>query len=65
MQEAARNATNDIRKREGELVTEFKAKGINIIEVNRNEFRDRVVKAIDMSTMGYDKKDWDRIQAIR
>src|SRR5438552_2349062 len=56
MQEAAQNATNDIRKREAELVTEFKAKGINIIEVNRDDFRDRVVKAIDMSTMGYEKK---------
>jgi tripartite ATP-independent transporter DctP family solute receptor len=65
MQEAARNATNDIRKREGELVAEFKAKGINIIEVDRNEFRERVVKAIDMSTMGYERKDWDRIQAIK
>jgi len=65
MQEAAKGATNDIRKRESELVTEFKQKGINIIEVNRNDFRDRVVKAIDMSTMGYERKDWDRIQAIK
>ncbi len=65
MQEAAKGATNDIRKREGELVEEFKKKGINLIEVDRNAFRDRIVKAIDMSTMGYDKKDWDRIQAIR
>jgi tripartite ATP-independent transporter DctP family solute receptor len=65
MQEAAKNATSDIRKREGELVDEFKKKGINIIEVNRNDFRDRVIKAIDMTKMGYDKKDWDRIQAIK
>ncbi|HEY0857529.1 MAG TPA: sialic acid TRAP transporter substrate-binding protein SiaP [Albitalea sp.] len=65
MQEAAANATNDIRKRETELVDEFKKKGINVVSVNRDEFRDRVVKAIDMSTMGYDKKDWDRIQAIK
>jgi tripartite ATP-independent transporter DctP family solute receptor len=65
MQEAARNATNDIRKREAELVEEFKKKGINIIEVNRNEFRDRIVKAIDMAQMGYDRRDWDRIQAIK
>jgi tripartite ATP-independent transporter DctP family solute receptor len=65
MQEAARNATNDIRKREAELVDEFKKKGINVVEVNRNDFRDRIVKAIDMSAMGYDKRDWDRIQAIK
>ncbi|HEX7892086.1 MAG TPA: sialic acid TRAP transporter substrate-binding protein SiaP [Ramlibacter sp.] len=65
MQEAATNATNDIKKRETELVTEFRKKGINVVEVDRNAFRDRIVKAVDMSTMGYDKKDWDRIQAIK
>ena len=31
----------------------------------QEEVRDRIVKAIDMSTMGYDKKDWDRIQALK
>jgi tripartite ATP-independent transporter DctP family solute receptor len=65
MQEAALRATNDIRKREAELVDEFKKKGINVVSVNRDEFRERVVKAVDMSTMGYEKKDWDRIQAIK
>lgn len=65
MQEAAASASNDIQKREGELVEEFKKKGIAVIEVDKNAFRDRIVKAIDMSTMGYDKKDWDRIQAIK
>jgi tripartite ATP-independent transporter DctP family solute receptor len=65
MQEAATNATNDIRKREAELVDEFKKKNINVVNVNRDEFRDRIVKAIDMASMGYDKKDWDRIQAIK
>jgi tripartite ATP-independent transporter DctP family solute receptor len=63
--EAAAKASSDIRKREGELVAEFKAKGLNIVEVNRNDFRDRVLKAVDMSTMGYDRKDWDRIQALK
>jgi tripartite ATP-independent transporter DctP family solute receptor len=65
MREAAKSATNDIRKREGELVDEFRKKGLTIIEVNRNDFRERVVKAIDMATMGYERKDWDRIQAIK
>jgi tripartite ATP-independent transporter DctP family solute receptor len=65
MQEAAVKATEDIRKRENELVDEFKKKNINVVTVNRDEFRDRIVKAVDMSTMGYDKKDWDRIQALK
>jgi TRAP-type C4-dicarboxylate transport system substrate-binding protein len=65
MQEAAVKSTEDIRKRGNELVDEFKKKNINVVTVNRDEFRDRIVKAIDMSSMGYDKKDWDRIQALK
>jgi hypothetical protein len=34
-QEAAEKATNDIRKREGELVDEFKKKGNNVVTVDR------------------------------
>lgn len=65
MQEAAQKASDDISRRETELIEEFKKKGLKIIDVNRDEFRDRVVKAVDMKAMGYDRKDWDRIQAIR
>ena len=36
-----------------------------VVAANRDEFRDRIVKAIDMASIGYDKKDWDRIQAIK
>ena len=36
-----------------------------MIDVNKDDFRARIVKAVDMATMGYDKKDWDRIQAIK
>lgn len=65
MQEAAQKASDEVAKRETELVEEFRKKGLTIVNVNRDEFRDRVVKAIDMKAMGYDRKDWDRIQAIR
>ena len=65
MQEAAASATADIKKREGELVDEFRKKGINMITVNKDNFRDRIVKAVDMASMGYERKDWDRIQAIK
>lgn len=64
-QEAAVNATNDIRKREGELVEEFKKKGINVVTVDRNDFQQRVLKAITFESMKLDKKDWDRIIAIK
>ena len=64
-QEAAEKATNDIRKREGELVDEFKKKGINVVTVDRNDFQQRVLKAISFESMKLDKKDWDRIVAIK
>ena len=64
-QEAAEKATIDIRKREGELVDEFKKKGINVVTVDRNDFQQRVLKAISFESMKLDKKDWDRIIAIK
>jgi tripartite ATP-independent transporter DctP family solute receptor len=63
--QAAENATNDIRKREGELVEEFKKKGVNVVTVDRNDFQQRVLKAITFESMKLDKKDWDRITAIK
>lgn len=64
-QEAAVSATNDIRKREGELVDEFKKKGINVVAVDRNDFQQRVLKAITFESMKLDKKDWDRIVGLK
>lgn len=64
-QEAAVNATNEIRKREGELVDEFKKRGINVVTVDRNDFQQRVLKAITFESMKLDKKDWDRVIAIK
>ncbi len=64
-QEAAVRATEDIRKREGELVEEFRKKGINVVTVDRNDFQQRVLKAITFESMKLDKKDWDRIIAIK
>ncbi len=63
--EAAVNATNEIRKREGELVDEFKKKGINVVTVDRSDFQQRVLKAITFESMKLDKRDWDRIIAIK
>ncbi len=63
--EAAVNATNEIRKREGELAEEFKKKGINVVTVDRNDFQQRVLKSITFESMKLDKRDWDRIIAIK
>jgi tripartite ATP-independent transporter DctP family solute receptor len=64
-QEGAAKAGEEIRKREGELVEEFKKKGNNVVTVDRNAFQQRVLQAISFPSMGLDKKDWDRVIAIK
>jgi TRAP-type C4-dicarboxylate transport system substrate-binding protein len=63
--EAAARATAQIKKRETELVDEFKKKGITIHTVNRQSFVDAVVKNVTVESLGFDKKDYDRIIAIK
>jgi TRAP-type C4-dicarboxylate transport system substrate-binding protein len=64
-QEAAARATAAIKKREGELVDEFKKKGLAIHEVDRKSFVDAVLKASPVESMGFDRKDYDRIVALK
>jgi tripartite ATP-independent transporter DctP family solute receptor len=63
--EAAAKATEQIKKREAELVDEFKKKGIQVVNVNRKSFSDAVLKSASLESMGFDKKDYDRIVAIK
>jgi tripartite ATP-independent transporter DctP family solute receptor len=63
--EAAARATAQIKKREAELVDEFKKKGITVHQVNRQSFVDAVLKTKTVESMGFDKKDYDRIVAIK
>lgn len=63
--EAAEKAAQEIRKREGELVDEFKKKGVNVVTVDRSDFQQRVLKTIDFKSMGLEKADWDRVIAIK
>lgn len=64
-QEAAARASAQIKKREAELVDEFKKKGLGVHEVNRQSFVDAVLKAKPVESMGFDKKDYDRIVSIK
>ena len=62
--EAAARASADIKKREGELVDEFKKKGLQMVTVDRKTFQDAVLKSPPRwSRMGYTKADFDKIQA--
>ena len=63
--QAAANATADIKKREVELVDEFKKKGLQVIAVDRKSFSDAVLKNAPLESMGFTKADYDRIVAIK
>lgn len=63
--EAAARATAAIKKREAELVEEFKKKGLAVVTVNRQSFVDAVLKSSSVESMGFDRKDYDRITALK
>jgi tripartite ATP-independent transporter DctP family solute receptor len=64
-QQAAARATEKIKKREAELVEEFKKKGLGVHQVNRQSFIDAVLKSKPVESLGFDKKDYDRIVSIK
>ena len=64
-QEAAKRATDLIKKREGELVAFFKEKGLTVSDIDRKDFLDTVLANAKFETYGYRKADWDQIQAIK
>jgi len=64
-QEAAARGTEQVKKREAELVDEFKKRGLTVTEVERSGFQKAVLENVPMESMGYDKKDWDAIQALK
>ena len=65
VQEAAAKATSEIKQNEAKLVAFFKEKGLTVTEVDKNEFRDIVLKNVPFETFGYRKADWERIQAVK
>jgi tripartite ATP-independent transporter DctP family solute receptor len=63
--EAAARATAKIKAREAELADEFKKKGLGVHEVNRQSFIDAVLKTVTVESLGFDRKDYDRIVALK
>jgi len=63
--EAAARASADIKKREGELVEEFRKKGLQVVNVDRKSFQDAVLKNSPLESMGFTRSDFDKIQAAR
>ena len=63
--EAAAKASADIKKREGELAAFFVQKGLGVHEVDRKSFAEAVLKNSTPESMGFDRKDYDRIVSIK
>jgi tripartite ATP-independent transporter DctP family solute receptor len=64
-QEAARRGSAMVAKREAELVEVFKKRGLTVSEVDRAGFQKAVMEKISLESLGYTKKDWDAIQALK
>jgi tripartite ATP-independent transporter DctP family solute receptor len=64
-QEAAAKAPAEIKTNEAKLVDFFKQKGLTVTEVNKDEFRDTVLKTVSFESFDYRKADWERIQAVK
>ncbi len=64
-QEAAARATAEIQAKEKELVDFFKQKGLTVSEVDKEDFKEAVLKNVTFESFGYRKADYDRIQAIK
>jgi tripartite ATP-independent transporter DctP family solute receptor len=64
-QEAAARATAEIQASEKQLVDTFKQKGLTVTEVNKDEFKEAVLKNVKLESLGYRQADYDKIQAIK
>ena len=40
-------------------------RGLTVTEVNKDEFRDTVLKTVSFESFDYRKADWERIQAVK
>jgi tripartite ATP-independent transporter DctP family solute receptor len=65
MQEAAEKTGREIIASEARLVEEFKKKGLNVINVDKNAFRAAVLKNTKPTDHGYRQADYDRIINIK
>jgi len=65
MQEAAEKTGREIIASEIRLTEEFKKKGNNVITVDKNAFREAVLKTTKPTDQGYRQQDYDRIVGIK
>lgn len=64
-QEAAARASAKIKAREAELAGFFKSKGLQVVDVDRESFRQAVLKNVPLESLGFTRADYDAIQAAK
>ncbi len=63
--EAAARATAQIKERESKLADVFRGKGLEVVSVDRESFRQAVLKNVPLDSMGFTRADYDAIQAAK
>jgi tripartite ATP-independent transporter DctP family solute receptor len=64
-QEAAARASVKIKASEAQLADFFKSKGLQVASVDRESFRQSVLKNVPLESMGFTRADYDAIQAAK
>ena len=65
MMEAAERSTKIVEEREAKLADDFRAKGLNVAEVDKADFEKNVLEKIPFEDFGYEKADWEAIRAVQ
>jgi len=63
--EAAERTSAQMAAREREMLAVFKQRGLTVTEVDTDEFRRAVLANIAFEPLGYEREDWERIQAVQ
>ncbi|MEO7940251.1 MAG: TRAP transporter substrate-binding protein DctP, partial [Burkholderiaceae bacterium] len=63
--EAAARATAKIKENESKLVAVFRGKGLQVVDVDRESFRQAVLKVVPLESLGFTRADYDAIQAAK
>ncbi|MNS54301.1 Bacterial extracellular solute-binding protein, family 7 [compost metagenome] len=64
-QQAAEKASAEVAASEKKMVDVFKQRGLNVAEVNVEDFRKTVLAKVPFEQYGYQKSDWEKIQAVK
>lgn len=65
MQQAAQRATDELKAQEAQLVDFFRGRGLEVVEVDKESFREALLKNVPVESMGFTRADYDRIQKLR